>query len=458
MKKLLGTCLLLLTAWTLLRAQDSLSSAPDFPPFRLVRSEEDFSFLKKLLPPGSRWEELKYLPLGENSYLSLGGDVRSEFQVLQNENWENGNDDAALFQRFMLHSDWHVGKNLRLFGQLKSGHAFGRNGGPFFLNDDDLDLHQLFVGLKLGNSTLEIGRQELRYGSQRLISLREGTNVRQSFDGARWIWRQPNLRLDLLFYAYNPQQVGVFDNKINTDQLLWGAYWVWDLPGADGLHFDSYYLGVHNEHPRFEQGSLQETRHSAGMRHWGETGPLSYNNEAVVQWGKFGSGNIRAWTLSTEMNYRLPGNWQPTPGLKAEIISGDRDPGDANLQTFNALYPRGGYFGLLALIGPANLMDVHPSLALTFGKKWNLNLDWDFFWRHRLTDGIYLPSGRLNLAGNGSGERFIGHQPGAQLAFVPNRFLEAEASYFYFFTGEFLDDLTPGANFSQIGVSLSFKF
>lgn len=458
MHTFLGTCLLVLTACTQLTAQDSLSSPLIFPPFNLMRSEEDFSFLKNYSPTGRLWQRMKYLPVGENSFVTLGGDVRLEFQMLQNENWQTGNNDAALFQRLMFHTDWHFGKSLRFFGQLKHGHSFGRNGGRFFLNDDALDLHQLFLSYTFDRSVLEIGRRELRYGAQRLISLREGTNVRQSFDGVRWIWRQNQYQLDLLFYAYNPQQIGVFDNNIRTGQLLWGAYFVCRRPETGRQNADFYYLGIRNQTPRFEQGSLQELRHSLGLRHWGKVRRLTFNNEAVFQFGRFGNGNIRAWTVSSEVNYRLPGKWQPVPGLKAEIISGDRDPGNVDLQTFNALYPRGGYFGLLALIGPANLMDVHPSLALTFGKKWNLNLDWDFFWRHQLTDGIYLPSGRLNLAGNGSSERFIGHQPGLQLSFGANRFLEIETSYFYFFTGAFLHEITEGENFSQFGLSLSIKF
>lgn len=437
-------------------AQDN---GKNYPGFQLLRAAEDYRFLQKDLPPDNLWERIKYIPLAENSFVSFGGDLRSEMQFLRNEFWEKDNNDAALFQRFMFHSDWHFGDKVRLFGQLKSAHSFGRNGPDFFLNDDDLDFHQLFLGINLGQSTLEIGRRELTYGSRRLISFREGTNVRQSFDGARWIFRQENSRLDLLFYAYNPQNVGAFDNEINTDQLLWGAYFVWNVPQTEDLNFDFYYLGVDNESPRFEQGSLEETRHSIGMRQWGTKGAFRFNNEVLFQFGKFGEGNITAWTVSSETKYELPIERLPTTiGLKAEIISGDDDPTDADLQTFNALYPRGGYFGLLALIGPANLMDIHPSIEWTIGESWALNLDWDFFWRHQLNDGIYFPSGRLNVEGSTSEERFIGHQPGIQIGRPLNRFIEVEASYFYFFSGAFLKDISDGENFSQLGFSVNVKF
>lgn len=438
------------------QAKDSLGIP--MPAFKLLRAAEDYSFLKDHKSVSSFWNKLKYMPLGTSNYLSLGGDFRSEFQRLQNEEWQASNNDAALFLRLMLHADLNLGKSVRLFTQLKSGHAIGRNGPPFFLNVDRLDFHQLFLGYTRQKSTIELGRRELFYGSRRLISIREGTNVRQSFDGIRYIWKDQNRQLDLLFYAYNPQRIGFLDNRFNTDQLLWGAYYVWNLPREEPLNFDFYYLGVRNTSPRFEEGSDEEIRHSLGLRHWGRLGSLQYNNEVVFQTGTFGNDNILAWTISTELNYKFSGKIGFTPGLKAEIISGDQDPNDGDLETFNALYPRGGYFGLLAVVGPANLIDVHPSVRFNLFSRFSVNLDWDFFWRHQIGDGIYFPSNRLNIPGSASEERFIGHQTGIQLGTAINRFLEVEASYFYFFAGPFLQDVTDGVNFSQLGTSVSYKF
>ena len=444
--------LVLMTVYALAQQQ-----ANEQPSFQLLRANEDYSALRTSTS-NSLWSSLKYIALGDSSFVSIGGDVRTQFQVLTNENWQKGNNDAALFQRFMLHTDWHFGQKIRLFAQFKNGFTIGRNGPPFFLDDDPLDVHQLFAGFKLGKSTLELGRRELWYGSRRLLSIREGTNIRQSFDGARWIFKHKALRFDALFYAYNTQRTGLFDNRIDTDHLLWGFYSVWKLPTNTTNTLDFYYLGVRNQEALFDEATNKEIRHSVGIRHAGNSGSLKYNSEFIYQFGSFGSGQINAWTISTELYYTLQSNWKPTLGLKAEIISGDKTNGDGDLQTFNALYPRGGYFGLLALVGPANLMDVHPSLKLIIAKDWMLNLDWDFFWRHQLEDGIYLPSGRLNLSNSESDQGFIGHQPGIQLAYTINAFMDVEASYFIFFPGTFLEEVSDGARFSQFGTSFSFRF
>jgi hypothetical protein len=42
------------------------------------------------------------------------------------------------------------------------------------------------------------------------------------------------------------------------------------------------------------------------------------------------------------------------------VISGDGRLNDGKLGTFNALYPKAGYFGFDPQVGPANLIDIHP--------------------------------------------------------------------------------------------------
>ncbi|MBX2870870.1 MAG: alginate export family protein [Saprospiraceae bacterium] len=442
--------------FTVTWGQNEAELSTKMPEFSLQRDLEDYRFLLGDSTSSTCWRRLKYIPLGQQSSLSLGGDFRSEFQVLHNEDWRKGEDDRPLFLRFMWHTDWRFGRNFRLFAQFKSAFTVGRNGPVLGLNADHLDLHQFFAAFPLGNGTLEVGRRELWYGSRRLISIREGTNVRQSFDGLRWIWEDRTKRLDLLAYAYNPQVPGVFDNRPTLDQLLWGVYYVNKDIQSSRMNIDLYYIGVRNKKARFEEGQARELRHSLGIRHWGDNGTLIYNSELIWQFGTFGGGRISAWTVSTDLYYRFSAYWKA--GLKAEVISGDRMAQDGNLQTFNPLYPRGGYFGLLAVIGPANLFDVHPSIQFNPTKDWMVNLDWDFFWRHRLADGIYFPSGRLNIAGDNSEERFIGHQMGIQISRTLNRFMEIETSYFYFFAGPFLRATTEGAGFSQFGVSLSYAF
>ena len=69
-------------------------------------------------------DHIKYILLGGNErYLSVGGEIRYKY-----ENYENpgvGSDPESpsgyVLQRYLLHTDWHIGRHLRLFTQFQSG-------------------------------------------------------------------------------------------------------------------------------------------------------------------------------------------------------------------------------------------------------------------------------------------------------------------------------------------------
>src|SRR5437588_11847602 len=99
--------------------------------------------------------------------------------------------------------------------------------------------------------------------------------------------------------------------------------------------------------------------HQVGF--WGMYG-WDFDYEALGQFGSFGSANIRAWTVASETGYRFPTvPLKPRFSAKVDISSGD-DPRTNTLGTFNPLFPKGNYFGVLATAGPGpiNFIDVHP--------------------------------------------------------------------------------------------------
>ncbi|HKB14900.1 MAG TPA: alginate export family protein, partial [Planctomycetota bacterium] len=322
------------------------------PPYRQLRYEEDYSYLRDASRRADPFDPLKYIPLSESgdAYLSLGGEVRERYERFHNANWGAGpQDDTGYFlQRYMAHADLHVGEDLRLFAQLKSGLEEGRTGGPRVPDEDRLDLHQAFgdweIPLDPGRSlTLRAGRQEMSYGSSRLVSTREGPNVRQSFDGIRAIAHVEDGRADAFLTRPVETDPGVFDDGSDEDRVFWGTYAT--APVAEGLSLDLYYLGLERNDATFDQGTADEHRHSVGTRLWGRPAPWDYNVELVYQFGTFGPGRISAWTLASDTGLTLEGTpLEPRLGVKADVASGDTDRSDSDLGTFNALFPKGSYF------------------------------------------------------------------------------------------------------------------
>jgi Alginate export len=171
--------------------------------YRLLRYEEDYSHLcdkvrgeaRKPAPGDANgahndlWDAVKCLPLGPERYLSMGGELRIQYERYDGLGWGAATDDrnGYLLQRYMLHGDLHAGRHVRAFLQLKSGLENGRLGGPRPVDQDVLDLHQEFVDLAAGRNqprfTLRVGRQA-RYGEGRR---HRATQLRRSprHDGRR---------------------------------------------------------------------------------------------------------------------------------------------------------------------------------------------------------------------------------------------------------------------------------
>ncbi len=438
--------------------------------FKSLRWEEDYAYLQK--DTAARrpvlLNAIKYIPLnaGRKSFLSVGGEVRYQYDFMQNNNWGAGPEDSNgyLLQRYMLHTDWHLGRHVRLFGQLKSGIETGKAGGPDLPDEDQLDLHQAFMDVRFltfgqAEITLRAGRQEMSYGSSRLVSVREGPNVRQSFDAGKIIVKQRNLQIDAFVSRPVETRTGVFDDRSDPNVWFWGLYTTKTLPAILNSTIDLYYFGLKDQAARFQQGLAIENRHSLGIRLWSNQTQLGYNLESVYQLGSFGSGSIRAWTASAELTYGLAAlPLEPKLNLRTEIISGDKGSEDPALNTFNPLFPKGAYFGQVALIGPANLVDIHPSASVTPAEGLELIFDWDFFWRERLGDGLYGVPYVLVRESSTSRSRYIGDQLSLEADWQANRYLQLEGFFTFFRAGPFLKETGPGKNLVYLSSRITFKF
>ncbi|MGH8502414.1 MAG: alginate export family protein [Gammaproteobacteria bacterium] len=414
------------------------------------------------------FDPFKYMPLTQagETWFSLGGELRERYEYANNPAWGDDPQDpnGVFLQRYVLHGDLHVGPRLRFFGQLFSALESGRAGPPSPIDENELDLQQAFVDLSAplsdnSSATLRLGRQEMSYGSARLIDVREGPNVRRKFDGGRVLLRLGRRwYVDAIFVRPSEIEPGVFDDGMDHSQALWGAYTVGALSWPPtGL--DLYYLGYESEDAGFDQGVGDERRHTLGTRLWGERGQWDWNWELIYQWGRFAAGDLRAWSVGTDTGYTWQDpSWSPRLGVSANVASGDRDPADPDLQTFNPLFPRGNYFSELALLGPRNFFNLHPFITISPTDSLELTADADFFWRLERTDGIYTPSGRLLRPAGNSDARYVGTELSLNATWQVNPHLSATAIYAHFFPGRFIAE-TGASNdidFVELTVKLLF--
>jgi len=438
--------------------------------YHLLPEDDDWTFLADSAERQDSWDPIKYIPLREGRngwFLSMGGEAREVWEQIGNDNWgQQPRMNGYLNQRYMLYFDFHFGNHVRTFVELKSGLNSFRAGGPRPIDEKKLDFQDAFVEVGTGDDRnwvkLRAGRQEMEYGSGRLIDVREGPNVRLSFDGFKVKSGIGRWQIDGFAMRPDLDKPGFFNNVPNHIVGFWGVYGVRPLTKNNGL--DAYYLGLDRKSATFNRGVGHELRHTIGARlsrPIAETTPgWDFDYEAVWQFGTFGSANIRAWTVATETGYRFTtAPLKPRFSVKADISSGD-DPRTNTLGTFNPLFPKGNYFGVIATAGPGpiNFIDLHPRVEAAFPHAVTASFDWIFQWRESLRDGVYSVPGFLIIPGGNSDARFVGQRPGVEVRWQANRHLWYQADYGVFFPGKFVKESQSARNLNYWALWAGYKF
>jgi hypothetical protein len=441
---------------------------PARPPLNPFPAEQNWSFLADPAKRTDFFDPAKYIPLGEDpqTYLSLGFEYRIEYEYFDNWIFGAGLQDhnGYVMNRVMPHFDLHAGNNFRLFSEFEFDSTEGRNGGPRSGIDEDRgDVHQAFleigphVSSPLGIS-LRAGRQEVVFGTGRLFDNNEGPNVKLGFDGFRAIAEGGHTRLDLFAMRPVEDNPGWFDDVANHAQSVWGSYLTVPVPIVSRGQSDFYYVGLDTKSASYNRGTAHELRHTAGARLFRPIGKgLDYNGEPNYQWGTFGSGSIRAWSVSTETGFTFDRlRFRPRALLRADVYSGDGNSVNQTLGTFNPLFPRGAYFTPKAVpfLGPQ-----HP--VLQFQLKANVTgaFAWNWYWRESTHDGIYaFGSGAVIDPADASHARFLGNQGDLEIRWAPVPHTIVAFNFAGFEPGTFFKTVTYNAAPIEADLGFTYRF
>lgn len=409
------------------------------------------------------WERLKAQPLDAdgNVTLTLGGEARARYEGFADNLWGQSPtaDDGYLWLRLMPLVSVKSGP-IRVFVQGIAGYAAGVAGGAGPVDRTGIDLLQGFVDTQLpvagGMLTLRGGRELVALGSKRLVGTRYGPNIPQPFDGARVSWQRGSLKLEALHLRPIAARPGNIDDHSSPTKSLDGVYATVPLNGFAKANL--YWLRYADAAARFGERVGKERRDTFGARLFGNKGALAWNWEAMLQRGSFSGQTIRAWSVATETAYTLNGPMRPRLRLRANAASGDRDAGDERLGTFNAMFPKGKYFGELSPIGPRNIVNLHPSIDADLGSSVSIELAAIAYWRFSRADGVYDVPGQLIRAAGDASARHIGNQAELSLGWQATPILNLSASVSVFQPGEFIRQTGNARPIRMIGAEAMLRF
>lgn len=379
-----------------------VAQAADQPAFKPIRSDEDYGYLKSASQL-TGLDPLRYIPVGDDGYLSFGGEARVRLDTMDAPRFGVGGAQADSFAlaRGLVSADLHLNSTFRVYGELGLHRDLGKREAPANIDRDGPDAQVLFVDLTPNKQwRLRLGRQEMMFNpTQRFVAVREGPNVRQSFDGARLTYAGQGVKVDAFYTHPITLSTGAFNDSRNTSQAFWGVYAATTV--AKGVSLDVYSLNLDRDRVRFGTVTGDERRRSLGARLAGKTGAIDYEVEAMVQRGHFASQDIRAWGGGASAGYTFAAPWKPRLSVRRDIGSGDHDATDGKLATFNPLFPRGAYFSEEALVSWSNLSAWRVALGAAPSK--TVSVEVSHTDRHRQTgrDAIYLQPYAV-LAGGGA--------------------------------------------------------
>ena len=378
------------------------AQAAEAPVFKLVRSEEDYGYLKSATKL-TGLDPLRYIPVGQNGYLSFGGEARVRLDAVDAPRFGVGGTrpDSYALARGLVSADLHLDRMVRIYGELGLHRDLGKQEAPAITDRDGLDAQVLFVDLAPAERwRLRLGRQEMRFNpTQRFVSVREGPNVRQSFDGARLTYGGGSLTIDAFYTRPVTIGPGAFDDSRNTAQAFWGVYAA--APVGRSATLDVYSLNLDRDRVRFGALAGDERRRGAGARLAGKAKAIDYEMEVMGQRGSFAGQDIRAWGASVGAGYTFAAPWKPRLSMRRDLGSGDRDPADDKLETFNPLFPKGAYFSEAGLVSWSNLSAWRHALGLAPTKSASLEISYTARRRQAGRDAIYLQPMAV-LAGGGA--------------------------------------------------------
>ena len=372
-----------------------------------------------------------------NDLFNVGLQLRHRFEARDNFDFNSQNDDKLLFHllRTRINIDYTPSDFFKFFIQLQDFRLFEFESqekskrAPF---EDELDLRQGYVLFKKAPFSLKIGRQELSYGDERLIGGFNWSNIARSFDAVKGSFFNEKLNIDFFFARVVKIENKKF-NKWNEKDNFYGVYTISNHFGFAEINVYYFYREISGEN-------------TLGLRIKSKKGNFNYMLESAYQFGGKEPYSISAYALALVLGYKFNIPFSPYLEIEFDYGSGDDNPYDSTVKTFDNLYPTNHkFYGFMDRASLKNLRDVKFRFSFKPLEKLFIQTDVHFLSINEPLDALYAADQKpIRVSASSDISRDVGIEFDFISKFSLTKSLKFLLGFSHFYPGNYLKETRTG--------------
>jgi hypothetical protein len=303
---------------------------------------------------------------------TVSGEARFRPEWRDDADLDGGTDDDRRlgFMRIRIGVGAAWKDRVRMFAQAQDSRVAGEE-PTTATSTRNLDLHQGYLDVRLTETdtvSLRVGRQELKYGDERMIGPFGWDNVGRSFDGVRLRAARGRATVDV-FAAREANVIDPVDSTTDGSDL-YGVHAQW-APRA-GAEYETYWLewDAHLASAGEAPMTAGTSRVDAfGVRVRERRGAWDGVVEAALERGRIGGDDLEAHAAAVQAG------WSAGRGVTVRVFAGydyatgDDDPADGERGEFFNFFPTNHpHYGYMDYEGWRNLRSPYAGVSVRRGR------------------------------------------------------------------------------------------
>lgn len=398
------------------------------------------------------------------SWMTLNMELRARTEEQTALGYVSGKDRLYELERVRGGVEVRPAAWVSLYAQFHDLHALGLPLRDTAANMRDVfDLRQGYLNLHYKKQAqLFLGRQELKFGDERVIGISDWTQTSRSFDGADLRLSRGKDRVDMFTSAVVTVAPSSID-KHGAGLTFHGIEANWNSVHAN-TSIQPFFLVRALPRVTSKQKNVgSETEYTFGSA-WEMKLPANFDTSGtgMLQRGSYSNDSIHAGAAILRGGYRIPNlPWKFHLQGEYDYATGNPHTNLYRISTFDQQYPSNhNAFGLVDLFGFENIQMERGNLFFEPTKNWMILLQGESLQLANVYDNVYSSSGSTVITAPAAGFKHSGLGAGfdASTKYVWHSAYVANLGVGHFFPGYIMTSHGHSAPLTVVYAQLTYRF